>query len=61
MKRTGIIHMTGGTDPAKCPTTECERCHCGGSLDDEYGCCCYGLGLFKRCQSCCTIFNFTEC
>ena len=61
MPRTGIIHMTGGTDPRKCPTAEGEKCNCGGELEPEYGCCCYGVGSFMRCQTCYTVFNFHDC
>lgn len=59
MTRTGILHMTGGTDPATCP--KASECTCKGKLKHEYGCCKYGLGSFERCEECGTVYNFFVC
>ncbi len=53
------IHVTGGKDPAKCPSSVDGECpDCKSMVEQEYGCCCYGVGAFQRCMKCGKVYDF---
>lgn len=53
----GNAIVCGKTTDKECP--KAEEC-CGNRLEGEYGICNYGFGVFDRCMTCFTVYNFCE-